>query len=134
MNDYAKFVRQQNKYVGDPILDAQARKIAKPTFTVLLSHAPNPDIRSGEIRGYWVDPQDKGRKTLMTVNSLSEASAVCRAYIGKRGLGGGNWTGGELRDGNDAIVGRVAYNGRVFSPAAAGSPAWQIGACIWETI
>ena len=104
------------------------------TFTVLLSHAPNPDIRSGEIRGYWVDPQDKGRKTLMSVNSLSEASAVCRAYIGKRGLGGGNWTGGELRGGNDVIVGRVAYNGRVFAPAAAGKPAWGFGECIWETI
>jgi len=132
--EVARFTKQQSKYVGDPILDAQAVSRAKPVFTVLLCHSPNPDIRGGDVPGYWIDPECKGRKTLMTVNSLSEAAAVCRAYIIRRGLGGGNWTGGEVRDGNDVLVGHVAYNGRVFAPAAPGKAAWEHGDCIWEKI
>lgn len=76
---------------------------------VKLSHSPNPDIRGG----YWTDPIDSGRQTWVEVSGFPEASKVCRDYIEKNGLGGGNWTGGQVKD-SGAHVARVSYNGRVW--------------------
>lgn len=77
---------------------------------VILSHAPNPDIRGG----YWEPTQDSRRPKAVEVKTLAEASKVCRDYISRNGLGGGNWTGGKIVCPERGIVGYVSYNGRVW--------------------
>lgn len=80
---------------------------------VQVSSAPNPDI---EGSGYWPGsiPQ---REHWAAVADLRAASEYCRGAIDGAGLGGGNWTGGTIRDRKTkAIVGRVSYNGRVWPP------------------
>ena len=82
-------------------------------FAVHLCNAGNPDFRQ--------DPEKKLPDTACGwagVASPEEASALCRQYIEHYDLGGGNWTGGEIRDALGKPVGRVAYNGRVFAPEA----------------
>jgi hypothetical protein len=76
---------------------------------VKLAHGPNPDIRGG---GYW-GGKPAVKTHWVTVKDFAEASAVCRAFINKHELGGGNWTGGQVKDGNRNIA-RVSYNGRVW--------------------
>ena len=76
---------------------------------VKLKHDSNPDIDGG----YWTPPLDKGRAKFVTVSTFAEASEVCRAYIKRNELGGGNWTGGQVFDDNRQIA-RVSYNGRVW--------------------
>ena len=80
-----------------------------------LKHDPNPDIEGG----YWQTPLDSRREKAVTVSSFVEASAVCRAYIDRNGLGGGNWTGGEVFADDGTRLGRISYNGRVWDLNAA---------------
>lgn len=82
----------------------------KAVMQVKLAHAPNPDVRGG----YWQPPIDKGKEKWVDVQSLEEAAATCRAWIERNDLGGGNWTGGEVRQDGNAI-GYISYNGRVWS-------------------
>ena len=77
-------------------------------LTVTLASVPNCDFPAGQ-RG------PRLATTTIAVASLVDASAECLAYIERNGLGGGNWTGGEVRDGGEEI-GRVSYNGRVWPP------------------
>lgn len=79
-------------------------------MTVDLSHVPNPDVDGG----YWSPPIDRGTTKRTRVLSLTDASQQCRAYISRNELGGGNWTGGTIRIDSEP-VGRVSYNGRVWS-------------------
>ena len=81
---------------------------------VTLSHGHNPDIEGG----YWENPKDSGQTVSLPVKTLDEARLVCRRYIEENGLGGGNWTGGEIYC-NRKLVARVSYNGRVWSPSGA---------------
>jgi len=76
---------------------------------VQLQHRPNPDIQGG----YWQRPLDDRRPQFVTVATFAEASAVCRAYIERNGLGGGNWTGGQVFE-DDQQIASVSYNGRVW--------------------
>lgn len=47
-------------------------------------------------------------------SSLAECSQACQRYISRHGLGGGNWTGGQVfKDG--AQIARVSYNGRIWA-------------------
>lgn len=78
---------------------------------VTLKHAKNPDIAGG----YWQEPVDPPKAQKVEVASLAEASQACRAYIERNGLGGGNWTGGNVTD-NGKTIARVSYNGRVWAP------------------
>jgi hypothetical protein len=81
------------------------------TLTVKLSHRGNPDI---DYRGgYWQETQDSGKTIAVKVADFAEASAVCSDYIRRNGLGGGNWTGGNIYQGRTK-VGRVSFNGRVW--------------------
>ena len=50
------------------------------------------------------------------VGSLRAAGQACRAYIERHGLGSSQWIGGWVRDGGNAIVAHVSYNGRVWFP------------------
>jgi len=76
---------------------------------VRLSHASNPDIDGG----YWQEGNSSARKHFVSVATLRDASNACRAYIEKNGLGGGNWTGGQVIQGNKDIA-RISYNGRIW--------------------
>jgi hypothetical protein len=78
---------------------------------VVLDHGPNPDIRGG----YWGPAPGEG-KTSVPVKTFAEASRACRRYIEENGLGGGNWSGGQVYCGRK-LVARVSYNGRVWSPS-----------------
>jgi hypothetical protein len=51
------------------------------------------------------------------VADINEASKVARKYIERNGLGGGNWTGGQLflvLGNKRKEFGRVSYNGRAW--------------------
>lgn len=48
------------------------------------------------------------------VNSLKEASLLCKEYINRFDLGGSNWRGGLVVDDNFNFVACVSYNGRVW--------------------
>ena len=89
----------------------RAHRAASQPYTVLLSSAANPDIAGG----YW---QGGGptRPRRVPVADFAEASRVVLQYISDNELGGGNWTGGEIRDLAGTVVGRVSYNGRVWPP------------------
>ena len=76
---------------------------------VIASHTSNPDIRSG---GYWDGKPTEGKKTY-PIQSFVEAVAVCRDYINRNGLGGGNWTGGQILKGKKQIA-RISFNGRIW--------------------
>jgi len=83
-------------------------------LTVTLSHDKNPDIDGG----YWQDANATARRHVLPIQNIKAASAVCRQYIEKNGLGGGNWTGGQVEswteDGRREQVARVSYNGRAW--------------------
>jgi hypothetical protein len=80
-------------------------------MNVTLSHRRNPDI----VGGYWQDPVESGRARKIACASLADASRICRDYIGRNGLGGGNWTGGKITDtSGKGTLGQVAYNGCIF--------------------
>lgn len=78
-------------------------------MTVMLSHAPNPDI----IGGYWDEPAEPGNFRKVEVKDFDEASRICCEYIARNGLGGGNWTGGAIIEG-EKVVARISYNGRIW--------------------
>lgn len=82
------------------------------TMQVTLKHSPNPDIAGG----YWDGYAESGRARKVDVASVEEASKVCRAYIEHNDLGGGNWTGGDVRE-NGKVIGKISYNGRFHTAA-----------------
>lgn len=49
------------------------------------------------------------------VEDLQEAQKVCREYINRTGIGGGNWAGGEVWEDGEKIA-YISYNGRVWTP------------------
>lgn len=77
-------------------------------FKVKLASVGNPDRNQHPFQGLIGVPF-----RVMAVKTLREACFVCRCYIEEHGLGGGNWSGGEVSVG-DEIVARVSYNGRVW--------------------
>jgi hypothetical protein len=78
-------------------------------FTVTMKHASNPDIAGG----YWNGKPTEG-PAMRKVETFREAAAECRAYIERNGLGGGNWTGGQVFADKKTQVARVSFNGRVW--------------------
>ena len=52
-------------------------------------------------------------KKTVNVHDLKQASKVCRDYIEEYDLGGGNWIGGQVFDGEKQIA-RISYNGRIW--------------------
>ena len=81
---------------------------------VTLSHCKNPDVTGG----YWATPTDPAKATKVQCTTYTEASQLCRAYIERNGLGGGNWSGGRITDdAGKKTHGHVSYNGRVWDNA-----------------
>ncbi len=76
---------------------------------VMLSNRGNPDHGEDPRR-----PVAGGKDRMVPVADLEAASAACRQYIKAHGLGGGNWTGGEVRDMDGTVVAEVSYNGRIW--------------------
>lgn len=84
-------------------------------YTLTLSHAPNPALTNG----YWDSPAQSGTPQTLEIDSIEQASDLCRRYIDGNGLGSGNWSGGQIHDESGELVGRIAYNGRFFEQVAA---------------
>lgn len=72
---------------------------------VKLSAAPNPDFNQTE---------SPAPAQVVEVESLEQASQVCRQYISQHGLGGGNWTGGQIYQ-NGQETHHISYNGRIWA-------------------
>lgn len=85
----------------------------KGLFTVLLTSAGNPDFGEDPDRPLPGTPTSRAGAF-----SIQEASELCTRYIGKYGLGGGNWTGGEVLDTAGTLVARISFNGRCWLPSA----------------
>ena len=87
------------------------RKAGK--FTVQLRNVGNPDYRQDCTR-----PLPETTCGWAAVDTLKEAVQLCRMYISFYDLGGGNWSGGLIHRIEDGvIIGKVAYNGRIFAGA-----------------
>jgi hypothetical protein len=84
----------------------------KGAYKVLLASVGNPDFGQDSRRSMPGVP----RRTLR-VASLADASKACRAYIEHYELGGGNWLGGEVKQGAKVIA-KISYNGRAWEPGA----------------
>lgn len=80
-------------------------------MNVITKHCRNPDI----IGGYWQPPVNTGRAIPVHIENLDHASNICREYIERNGLGGGNWSGGDVYDNGKAIA-YVSFNGRTWPP------------------
>jgi hypothetical protein len=87
---------------------------------VLLQSRGNPDFRQDPERP--LSPE-----VVVAVGSLAAAASACREYIGEWDLGGGNWTGGKITNRAGDVVGKVSYNGRVFSPGP-----WQDARLLYD--
>jgi hypothetical protein len=86
-------------------------------YTVTLGHHPNFDISGSN--GYWQDPIDPALPFAQPAGSLADAARICRDFIARNGLGGGNWGApfGDVYAASGSETGRVArisYNGRIW--------------------
>lgn len=85
------------------------RKGAK--LSVKLSNVGNPD--------HGQDPRRPLPETTVGwahVDTIKEAVELCLLYVSFYDLGGGNWNGGLITRNEDGLaIGRVGYNGRVWS-------------------
>jgi hypothetical protein len=82
-------------------------------YRVKLAHASNPDIDGG----YWYGKPLGKNPELVPCTSLDRAKQIVAHYISNHGLGGGNWTGGQVQQligMRWTHIGRIAYNGRFF--------------------
>ncbi|MFQ5845800.1 MAG: hypothetical protein ACE5JG_12525 [Planctomycetota bacterium] len=77
-------------------------------FTVELSACQNPDFpRRSDLPG----------KRTVQIAGFREASVACRRFIEEHDLGGGNWSGGRVREtATGRVIALVSYNGRVWTP------------------
>lgn len=81
-----------------------------------LSSAGNPDFDQFSP----LSPDE-----ITEVSSFEEASEVCRSYIEKYSLGGGNWTGGQIDTSH-----RVSFNGKVWELKNTGD--WKDDPCVYN--
>lgn len=100
-------------------LDAQAAQAAPegsllPAYEVLLQAIPNPDFGPSRAEAQVEIPRRWAR-----VRSLAEARDRVRAFITENNLGGGNWSGGHVRQ-SGRFIARVSYNGRLWQTDEAG--------------
>lgn len=77
---------------------------------VKLASVGNPDFRQDPNKPVYGCEPNK----LQPVSSFKQASKVCMKFIKDNELGGGNWSGGEIFDENNKLIGYVSYNGKVW--------------------
>jgi hypothetical protein len=90
-------------------LESQSDRI-HPMMNFVLRSVGNPDFGQDPDRPLPGVPVIKKQ-----VSTLANASKACRDYIGKYGLGGGNWPETKIFEGTKEI-GRISYNGIVWAP------------------
>lgn len=93
----------------------EARGAESGNWTVEVGAEPNPDFDTGVAS--WISIPLRR----VPVTSYTEASVVSRDFINNHALGGGNWTGGTIRDASGKVIGHVSYNGRVWDRRGAGA-------------
>ncbi len=74
-----------------------------------LSSAGNPDHGQNPFLPVFGSENNY----ITTVSSFTEATKECLAFIQRNGLGGGNWTGGNIFNDENKLIARVAYNGTI---------------------
>lgn len=80
-------------------------------LVVYLGSCGNPDF--GQDPNHPLYGAEKNRLAL--VKSLEDASRLCREFITKNELGGGNWTGGHVFNAvSGEALALVSYNGRIW--------------------
>ena len=62
----------------------------------------------------YLDAGKERAESAVSARSLSECSALVRAFILNNDLGAGAWIAGEVYDGK-GLVAKLAYNGRVIA-------------------
>jgi hypothetical protein len=98
-------------YYGTEV--SEEDKVAGRRVTVNLASVGNPDFGQDPYQALHGVPPKK-----VAVGSLEMAALACSRYIAKHALGGGNWAGGQVYEG-EALVALVSYNGRVWHPGNA---------------
>jgi hypothetical protein len=94
-------------------------KAPKGKLIVALGAGPNLDFEPPSRERFI-----KKGLTYATVRNMKEASRTCQRFIRDNELGGGNWYAGgsgsvmpgDVFDENGEMVGRISYNGRMWSP------------------
>lgn len=82
---------------------------------VNLNSAPNPDVLMfGSLGAIEGEAFKDVENVYFAVDTLEEASKVCRRYIEYFNLGSGNWTGGNVVDETGRFVARISFNGRIW--------------------
>lgn len=78
-------------------------------FSVILSSCGNVDYGQNpyEVYNGVVD-------RIYYADTIEELQKEVRRYIEDNGLGGGNYTGGEVKDKSGKIIGKISYNGRYW--------------------
>lgn len=80
--------------------------MATPKLKLTMKSVGNPDHH--EYYGSGV----KSPTQTITVKSIEDARQKCLEYIRFHELGGGNWTGGQVRFAGK-IVAQIRYNGKI---------------------
>lgn len=83
--------------------------IKKSMMIVKLSSCGNPDFRQNPDEPLYGCPDE----FYAHVATFKGASELCTRYINRWELGGGNWSGGQVYNGDKQIA-KVSYNGRVW--------------------
>ena len=86
---------------------------------VLLASVGNPDFSQDPDRPMY----GCERNAWHPVMSYKEASDLCRDFISRNDLGGGNWSGGDIAV-QGTVVAYVSYNGRVWEVTKK-TPKWS---------
>lgn len=85
--------------------------VPEKRYEILLSNAGNPDFGQNPEEQLWGTEPAYWSPVL----NAKEASEASQKYIGENDLGGGNWTGGQVRCVvMKRPVAQVSYNGRVW--------------------
>lgn len=91
--------------------ERRAKVIASPPLTVVLDTRGNPDFGQDARKRL-----PSVAKRTARVATIRAAARVCRAYIERHNVGGGNWIGGQVFDASGAQVAQISYNGRAWKP------------------
>jgi hypothetical protein len=83
-------------------------------YLVLLASCGNPGHGQNPSVPLWGTPADHW----VVAASMEEASAVVRAFIMKYHLDRFTWAGGEVRNGANVPIGRIAFDARTFTRVA----------------
>jgi len=84
---------------------------------VKLAAKPNPDFDDRSLQGT-IEIQERW----FEIGTLREASVICRRFIEINDLGGGNWTGGDVKDDAGNVIAHISYNGRVWEDWGTATP------------